>query len=62
MGARLKVTGYVDIDDLDPEHVDLDHPTGLTAEGYDALIVGDEGQQQLTLGSLGDIQTEIEAE
>lgn len=33
--ARIKVTGYLDTDDLDPEQVDLSHEMGLTEHGYD---------------------------
>lgn len=33
--ARIKVTGYLDTDDLDPEDVDLDHEMGLSNKGYE---------------------------
>ena len=31
---RIKVTGYLETDDLDPEEVDETHETGLSEEGY----------------------------
>lgn len=31
---RIEVVGYVDIEALRPELVDLDHPSGLTNEAY----------------------------
>lgn len=33
--ARIKVTGYIDTDDLDPSEVDLSHEMGLSSEGYE---------------------------
>lgn len=35
--ARLRVTGYINTDDLEQEEVDLDHFTGLTTEGFERL-------------------------
>lgn len=32
--ARIKVTGYIDTDNLLPEAVDLEHETGLTDKGF----------------------------
>jgi hypothetical protein len=49
--ARIKVTGYVDTDDLNEDMVDLDHPTGLTAEGFDDL--------NATLLGLSDVTAEV---
>ena len=31
---RIKVTGYLDTEDMEPEHVDLSHPLGLSEAGY----------------------------
>jgi len=31
---RIKVTGYLDTDDLEPEHVDESHEMGLSEEGF----------------------------
>jgi hypothetical protein len=35
--ARIRVTGYLETDDVDPEDVDLDHKMGLSASGYEKL-------------------------
>jgi hypothetical protein len=32
--SRIKVTGYLDTDDLDDRHVDPSHEMGLSEEGY----------------------------
>ncbi|WP_345264765.1 hypothetical protein [Nocardioides nanhaiensis] len=32
---KINVTGHLDTDDLDAEHVDLDHPMGLSSAGYE---------------------------
>ena len=32
--ARIKVTGYIDTDNLEPDLVDLAHETGLSEDGY----------------------------
>lgn len=57
--ARLKITGYIETDELDPEYVDPDHPTGLTSEGYDNLIGGEMGLP-LKLTDLEDVEVEVE--
>ncbi len=41
MTKRIKITGYIDIDDLEEEYVDLDDPTGLSAEGFEAIMIGE---------------------
>ena len=33
--ARIKVTAYIDTDDIDTNHVDLTHEMGLTSAGYE---------------------------
>lgn len=33
---KIKVTGYLAVDDIDPEHVDLSNSTGLSEAGYEA--------------------------
>ncbi|GAA4680626.1 hypothetical protein GCM10023226_17240 [Nocardioides nanhaiensis] len=33
--VKINVTGHLDTDDLDAEHVDLDHPMGLSSAGYE---------------------------
>jgi len=35
--ARIKITGFIDTDDLDDEDVDLEDKTGLTSEGFDKI-------------------------
>lgn len=35
--ARIKVTGYLDTEEMASNHVDLNHPMGLSTEGYEAL-------------------------
>ena len=35
--SRIKVTGYLDTADLNPEHVDLHHESGLSSEGFDFM-------------------------
>ena len=35
--ARIKVTGYIDTDELNPEYVDTSHASGLSNTGYDQL-------------------------
>lgn len=31
--ARIKVTGYINTDDVDDDLIDLEHPTGLSEDG-----------------------------
>jgi hypothetical protein len=35
MALRIKVTGYLPVDDIEQRHLDLQHETGLSSEGYD---------------------------
>ncbi len=51
MGKRIKVTGYLDVEDLNEDMIDLDHKTGLTAEGHDELVG--------TLLGLGDVEVTL---
>lgn len=37
---RIKVTGYIEADDLPFGYVDPTHEMGLSSEGYDALGSG----------------------
>jgi hypothetical protein len=32
---RIKVTGYLDTDDMESDEVDLGHPMGLSNKGYE---------------------------
>lgn len=56
--ARIKFTGYLDTDDLEPEQVDLGHKTGLSEQGYLDLVQG-EGGAALSLSALDDVDSEI---
>jgi hypothetical protein len=50
--ARIKVTGYIDTDDLAPDDVDLSHEMGLSDKGY----LG-----QINSLPLDDVEFELEA-
>lgn len=56
--ARIKVTGYIDSEDLDPEDVDLSDPTGFSEEGHLKHVVGEDGRA-LALTDLEDVDTEV---
>lgn len=34
MGRKIEVTFIMDTDDMEPEHVDLNHEMGLSEDGY----------------------------
>lgn len=53
MSKRIKVTGYLYPDDMDPEHVDLSHETGLSTEGFDVL------HALLARAALDDVSMEV---
>jgi hypothetical protein len=57
MAQRIKVTGYLEIEDLDEDQVDLDDETGLSLEGYQGVLSG--GPKGLGLGDLVDIDIEL---
>lgn len=38
--ARIKVTGYIDTEDMLPGDVDFDHPMGITDDYYSSLVSG----------------------
>lgn len=54
---RIKVTGYLDTEDMIPEDVDLDHPMGVSAKFYEDVSGG-----RRHLPTLGDIEFEAEEE
>lgn len=54
---RIKITGYINTDDLGASEIDLDHPTGLSAEGYD-VYTGPDGVFQVS--DLEDLEVELE--
>jgi hypothetical protein len=52
---RIKVTGYINPDDLDEGWVDRTHHTGLTDTGYDEISSG------WSVGDLEPVTLELEA-
>lgn len=56
---RIKVTGYIHTEDLDPEDVDLDDTSGLSSDGFDNLVTGENGRP-LSLADLEDIELHLE--
>lgn len=54
--ARIKVTAYVETDDLDPSEVDLTHEMGLSSEGYERFAVNPQ------LLPLDDVEFRLEEE
>lgn len=63
--ARIKVTGYLDTDNLPDEFLDSSSPDGLSLEGYEAIvginpIEGLENEGNHTLGDLEDIDMTLE--
>ena len=53
MTKRIKITGYIDINDLEEEYVDLDDPSGLSPVGFDSILAGDDPRGvQWTVASL----------
>lgn len=57
---RIKITGYLETDDLDSDQLDLSDSTGLSAEGYDNLITGEDGAP-LQITGLNDVEVELVA-
>jgi len=41
--ARIKITGYIDTDELEQDEVDTSHEMGLSVEGYEAAVGIDGG-------------------
>ena len=58
MSKRIKVTGYLNPEDMDPSEVDLDHETGLSELGTERVtsIFGDITYK---VCDLEDITTEV---
>jgi hypothetical protein len=54
---RIKITGYLDTEEMDSEDVDLGHPTGLSTKGYDD-VTSMEGT--LRVSELEDIEVRLE--
>ncbi len=55
MAQRIKITGYVNVSDLDITDLDLEHSTGLSPEGFDALMEG----RLINISDLEDVDTEV---
>lgn len=56
--ARIRVTGYLNTEDLDPDHVDLGHETGLSGRG-DEAITSVYGDAPVYLHDLEDLKLEL---
>jgi hypothetical protein len=57
MATRIKVTGYINVDDPEMQgSLDLDHPSGLTNEAYEALM----GGSLISIQDLDDLDTSVE--
>ena len=52
----IKITGYIEIDDVEAEHLDLEHETGFSASGYDYYL-GPESN--IKLADLFDLDSEV---
>lgn len=37
--ALIKITGFIETDDLEDSYVDLDHEMGLSNEGFEKLSI-----------------------
>jgi len=53
MTQRIKITGYIYVDDIEPEDLDLSHAMGVSGHGYET------GLSRTTLQSLDDIEYEL---
>lgn len=58
MGQRIKITGYINIEELAPEHVDLEDATGFSEEGHLTYVVGEYGTTP-QIHSLEDAEAEL---
>ena len=57
---RIKLTGYIDTDDLDPDQVDLGHDSGLSEKGHDDLLGPFGDGPGMKLSDLMDVDTVLE--
>ena len=53
--GRIKFTGYINLTDLDPEDIDMDDSTGLSASGYESVVYGNSTK----LSDLEDLTAEL---
>jgi len=53
MTQRIKITGYIYVDDIEPEDLDLSHKMGVSNHGYET------GLSRTLIASLEDIEYEV---
>lgn len=60
MAQRIKVTGYLPVEEVDPAFIDLSHESGLTEGGWDQLLSahGDPANS-LKVSDLEDVEPEL---
>lgn len=54
---RIKVTGYLNTEDLDPACLDLNHETGITQAFYESIVGHG---MSFDVGALDDLEFELE--
>ena len=54
--ARVKITGYLDVDD---EDIDLNSPAGLTEEAFTSIVCNEDGRSP-RVSDMEDVDTELE--
>lgn len=59
MNHRIKVVGYINVSDLDPEQVDLTHSSGLSEIGHQQLLSDAGTGRALSIADLEDVETSI---
>lgn len=57
---RIKVTGYINTDDLDADMVDLNNSTGLSTLGFEELQGMHDVNTALPISSLEDLEFELQ--
>jgi hypothetical protein len=60
MTPRIRVIGYLDVDEYPGALIDLDNPTGLSEEGFNAFTDGRESSTPI--GELDELSFEVEDE
>ena len=58
MSKRIKVTGYLVPEDMDPAEVELNHPSGLTQLG-DERVTSVFGDVSYKIADMEDVTTEV---
>jgi hypothetical protein len=54
---RIKIMGYIEVEELDDEYLDLEDPTGLSKEGYDQIVRDVDGNW--SIDDLVDVEVEL---